>query len=295
MVELDAEGHVHLRFGDDRNGQRPAPGTVFEAVYRVGLGPAGNLGAYALRHAVVPEEHLEHCRRQGFSLVEAKNHLTGGGGLGREPVEKARLFAPEVLRARESLQHCVTERDYQEITERHPDVRRAAARLRWNGSWSVAELYVQKPGNRPVDELFERRLGRYLKPYLPAGCEVKICSPRYVPLDIRLTLWPPSSMNRENVRQKLRDRLTSGNIEILQPDDFIFGRSIYLSELIAGLVALPEIADVEIEVFKRWGQPARGEIEAGVITIQPLEIAQLDNDSRAPHRGMLRVTIGASE
>ncbi|MCP3957921.1 MAG: hypothetical protein GY719_08720, partial [bacterium] len=58
VVELDAGGTAHLRFGDDQNGQRPSPGAVFAAVYRVGQGPAGNLGAHALRHAVVPGEVL---------------------------------------------------------------------------------------------------------------------------------------------------------------------------------------------------------------------------------------------
>ncbi len=294
VVELDNEGIAHLRFGDDQHGQRPAPGTVFQAVYRVGMGPAGNLGAYALRHAVVPAAALADCERLGLGLREVKNHLAGGGGLDREPMEKARLFAPEALRSRRSLERCVTEGDYAEIAERHPDVLRAAARLRWNGSWNLAELFVQRPGGRPVDDLFARRLQRFMAPYLLAGWELQLSSPSYVPLDLRLTVWADPVAERENLRQKLRSRVGSGEVDFLRPGFFTFGKPVYLSEVIAQVMALPEVIDVRVDVFQRWGQASHGELEKGEIPILPLEIAQLDNDQQAPHRGVLRMTIGGN-
>ena len=294
VVELDADGSAHLRFGDDQHGQRPSPGTVFEAVYRVGLGPAGNLGAYALRHAVLPGEVSARCARQALHLSEAKNHLAGGGGLDREPVDKARLFAPQALHSRGRLERCVTERDYAEIAERHPDVLRAAARLKWSGSWNLAQLYIQRPAGRAVDELFERRLRRYMRPYMLAGWELEVASPVFVPLDLRLTVWPDPSVGRENLRLKLRQRVVAREVDFLLPGYFTFGKPVYLSEVIAQVMALPEVVDVEVDVFQRWGQPARGELEAGEIPIQPLEIAQIDNDLSAPHRGGLRATIGKS-
>ena len=292
VVELDDDGIAHLRFGDDQHGQRPSPGTVFQAVYRVGLGPAGNLGAYALRHAVVPGKVLARCEREGFFLREVKNHLAGGGGLDREPMEKARLFAPEALRSRQSLERCVTEGDYAEVAERHPDVLRASARLRWNGSWNLAELYLQRPGGRPVDDLFSRRLQRFMAPYLLAGWELQLSSPAYVPLDLRLTVWADPAVEREDLRQKLRSRVGGGEVDFLRPGFFTFGKSVFLSEVIAQVMALPEVVDVRVDVFQRWGQPAKGELENGEIPILPLEIAQIDNDLQAPHRGVLRVTIG---
>lgn len=292
VVEVDDDGFARLRFGDDEDGRRPSPGTVFQAVYRVGLGPAGNVGAYSLRHAVVPRRVLERARRRGFRLVEVKNHLAGGGGLDRESLEKARLFAPEALRSRGSRQSCITERDYVEIAERHPDVLRAAARQRWTGSWKMVELFVQRPGGRPVDDLFRRRLQGFMAPHLVAGWELEISPPRYVPLDVRLTVWPPPAVERESLPRKLGDRVAAGEVNFLRPGYFTFGKKVYKSEVIAEVMALPEVADVEIEVFQRWGRPARGELEAGEIPILPLEIAQLDNDPSAPHRGILQITLG---
>jgi len=295
VVELDDDGVGHLRFGDDKHGQRPPPGTLFQAVYRVGMGPAGNLGSYALRHAVLPADVMRRMAKQGLGVFGVKNHASGGGGLDRESVEQARLFAPEALRSRASLKRCVTEADYKEIAERHPDVQRAAARLRWAGSWNLAELYVQRADGRPVDDLFERRLQRFMQPYLLAGWQLQLASPAYVPLDLQLRVWADPSAARENLRQKLRSRVVAGEVEFLRPGFFTFGKSVFLSEVIAQIMALPEVVDVRMDVFQRWGQPARDELESGEVKILPLEIAQIDNDASAPHRGVLRMTIGAHE
>jgi hypothetical protein len=48
VVEIDTDGTAYLRFGDDTNGLRPEPGTVFTANYRIGNGTAGNVGANSL-------------------------------------------------------------------------------------------------------------------------------------------------------------------------------------------------------------------------------------------------------
>lgn len=292
VAEVDEGGFAWLRFGDDQDGRRPRPGTVFQAIYTVGLGPKGNVGAYSLRHAVIPVGVLQEAAGQGFELVEVKNHLAGGGGLDGEPMEKARMFAPEALRSRMARQSCVTEGDYVEIAERHPEVLRAAARERWKGSWQLVELYVQRPAGRSVDDLFRRRLHRHLAPHLLIGKELEILPPRYVPLDIRITVWPLPSLKREGLAERLQQRLVAGEVALLRPGYFTFGKSFSLSELIAEAMTLPEVADVEVRVFQRWGRPPNGELEAGEIEILPLEIAQLENDPMAPHRGALDVVLG---
>ena len=50
VAEIDNDGAVSIRFGDDRRGKRPEPGTAFSATYRVGNGRAGNIGADSLAH-----------------------------------------------------------------------------------------------------------------------------------------------------------------------------------------------------------------------------------------------------
>ncbi|MES1254392.1 MAG: putative baseplate assembly protein, partial [Acidobacteriota bacterium] len=52
VVEVENDGRASLRFGDGRYAERPAAVTVFTAIYRVGNGTAGNVGAEALAHVV---------------------------------------------------------------------------------------------------------------------------------------------------------------------------------------------------------------------------------------------------
>lgn len=52
VVETDAEGGATLRFGDGRFGRAPLPGTSFEAMYRIGGGPSGQVGADSIAHIV---------------------------------------------------------------------------------------------------------------------------------------------------------------------------------------------------------------------------------------------------
>ena len=48
MPEPDDAGRAQLRFGDGDLGRRAAAGTAFTAVYRIGNGPEGNVGAEAI-------------------------------------------------------------------------------------------------------------------------------------------------------------------------------------------------------------------------------------------------------
>jgi hypothetical protein len=50
---------------------------------------------------------------------------------------------------------------------------------------------------------------------------------------------------------------------------------------------VPGVRWVEPVRFQRWGERSRGELEAGRITFDRLEIARLDNDPNAPENGKI--------
>ena len=56
VLEVEADGAAAVRFGDDRFGLRPNSGTAFEAIYRVGNGPDGNIEAGTLVHIVSDDD-----------------------------------------------------------------------------------------------------------------------------------------------------------------------------------------------------------------------------------------------
>ncbi len=53
VVEIQDDGRARLRFGDDTHGRRPEEETEFKAIYRIGNGAAGNVGAESIRHLLL--------------------------------------------------------------------------------------------------------------------------------------------------------------------------------------------------------------------------------------------------
>lgn len=283
VVETDADGRAYLRFGDGVHGRRPAG--VLTAIYRIGSGPAGNIGADALSHVV------------GVNGVTAvRNPLAARGGRAPEPGEQVRLYAPQAFRIQ---QRAVTEADYAEVTERQSEVARAVATRRWTGSWHTMYLSVDRARGLPVDVAFETRLRRFLEPFRLMGHDLEIDGPRFVPLEIVLTVCVKPGYFRNAVKKALLDAfssrdLPSGARGFFHPDNFSFGQPVYLSQIIATAMRIPGVQWVDTDDtppkpnrFHRWGERSHGERAAGEITLDRLEIARLDNDPNARENGII--------
>ena len=116
VIEAEDDGSARLRFGDDLHGRRPDSGTAFSAHYRVGNGPQGNVGAQAIAHVVTTQG--------GINAVV--NPMPARGGVAPETTAEVRRRAPQAFRTQE---RAVTTADYAAVTERLPEVQRAAASL----------------------------------------------------------------------------------------------------------------------------------------------------------------------
>lgn len=285
-VEVDHEARAFLRFGDGIHGARPKSTASFEAYYRVGSGRAGNVGANALTRVVFGTA--------GFKQV--RNPLAAVGGTDPEPMDQVRMYAPQAFRTQE---RAVTLSDYAEAAERHPEVQKAAASLRWTGSWYTVFVTVDRKGGRPVDSAFETEMRRFLERFRLAGQDLEIDAPRFVPLDIAFTVCVKPGYFRSQVKEELlrmfssRD-LPNGQRGFFHPDNFTFGQNLYLSRMIAMIMDVPGVQWVDAEDkppkpnrFRCWGNPAQGEFDAGKMTFGRLEIARLDNDPSVPENGKL--------
>ncbi len=286
VVEVDNEGLSHLRFGDGFHGMLPKPDSIFSADYRVGNGTAGNVGAEALSRIVTS--------LAGVTVV--RNPLPASGGVEPESLEQVRQYAPQAFRVQE---RAVTTDDYAAIAERHPEVQKAAASLRWTGSWYTVFVAIDRLGGRPVDAAFKAEMLAFLDRYRMAGLDLEIDTPLFVPLDIEWTVCVKPGYYRSQVKQDLLDlfsnrELPDGQRGFFYPDNFTFGQPVYLSQMIALAMQVPGVEWVDAEDapnspdrFRRWGQPSQGEFAAGEITMQRLEIARLDNDPSLPENGKL--------
>ena len=287
VVEIDNGGTGVLRFGDDVHGRRPEPGTTFTARYRVGNGPAGNIGADALAHLALQVPEIKAVR----------NPLPASGGQDPESLEDVRQRAPVAYRVQE---RAVTPADYAAVTERYVDVQRAAATFRWTGSWHTAFVTVDRGGGAPVTEDFEDDLRAHLERYRMAGHDVEIDGPRLVSLELDLHVCVAADDFRSDVEQELYDVLSNrdlpdGRRGLFHPDNWTFGQPIYLSAIVAAAHQVTGVESVTARVFQRQGSPESSGLAAGRLDMDRLEIVRLDNDPNFAERGRLTVALGGGK
>lgn len=268
VAEVDDDGRAHLRFGDGRNGFAPEAGATFTAAYRVGNGRAGNVGAEAIRH-LVPREQ----QPVPDASFRPRNPLPARGGADPEPLADVRLLAPHAFRV--DLQRAVTADDYARLAEREfpGRVQRAAATLRWTGSWTEALVAVDPFGaEADVDGLLREIHGR-LHRYRRIGHDVVVRQGVPVPVHLGLAVCAQPHALRGHVRSALLEAL--GERGFFQPDNLTFGEGIALSRLIAAAQAVPGVESVQAVTFQRLDVEPAGEIESGFLPLGPLEIARL--------------------
>src|SRR5262249_39686282 len=170
VAEVEHDGSTRLRFGDGIHGRRPQPGTRFTARYRIGNGLAGNVGADALVHVVAADA----------DILSVRNPIPARGGLDMEDDAVVRRRAPRAFRR---LERAVTRDDYEEVTERHSGIQRAAAALRWTGSWHTVFISVDRTGGIDLDTDFEKDLGRHVDRYRMAGHDLQLNTPIHLSLE----------------------------------------------------------------------------------------------------------------
>jgi hypothetical protein len=283
VAEVESDGTARVRFGDGEHGRAPAKGATLEASCRVGTGASGNVGADVLTRVVLT----------GSGITAVRNPIPAAGGVDPEPMERVRLLAPHALQTQE---RAVTEADYASVAERNAAVQKAAATIRWTGSWYTAFVTVDRRGGRDVDEPFERDLEAHLDLYRMAGQDVEVAGPVPVPLDILLDVCVAPGYLAADVRRALLAELGSrvlpdGRRGFFHPDNFTFGQPVYLSRLYRAALDVTGVATVEARRFHRFAREAVGELEAGVLTPGRLEVVQCESDPSFPERGRLDLVV----
>jgi Baseplate J-like protein len=289
VVEIEDDGRASLRFGDGVFGKQPTPDSRRTARYRVGNGRAGNVGAEAINRIVLPAD----------GITRVWNPLPAAGGSDPESLKQVRLYAPQAFRRQE---RAVTEADYAEVAQRHPDVQKAVATRRWTGSWYTMFVTIDRIGGGPVDADFEAEMVAHLERYRMAGVDVEIDGPIFVPLDLALHVCVQPGYFRGQVKQRLlkvfsNQNLGDGTRGFFHPDLFTFGQPVYLSQIYQTAMAVDGVAWVEVTTFQRWGKAPNLQLDNGVLvnqdikngalTADRLEVLRLDNDPNVPENGRI--------
>jgi hypothetical protein len=298
VAEVDDEGQAVLRFGDSEYGRELTDFSSVEAVFRIGNGRAGNVGAEALAHLAVSP--AAPC----WGLVRAvRNPLPGQDGTDPETIEEIRQRAPQAFRAEQF--RAVTEGDYALAARKLPEVAGAVANFRWTGSWYTVfagldpidseDLILAPTGRTRLSSRLERRGRAFLTRYRLAGYDLEIRAPRFVPLEIDLEVCAAPGHFRTDVAGAVAEALSgrvlaSGRRGFFHSDNFGFGQPVYLSRLYAAVERVEGVDSVVVRTFRRFAQPDNGELENGVLPIGPWEIAQHENDPNFMEHGVLRIT-----
>lgn len=303
VVEMDNEGYAHLRFGDGELGKQPKVNTHFHATYRVGNGMTGNIGADSIAHIV-----FRHEQRSGVTLIP-HNPFPAQGGTDPEPLAEVKLFAPTAFRKK--LQRAITAQDYADIVMRDfpSQVQRAAATLRWTGSWDEVLVAIDPRNTDVASPQLIAQIKQHLYLYRRMGHDLVVKSAVYVPLAIAMHICVLPDFLRGHVKAALMDafssrRLANGQLGFFHPDNLTFGTGIYLSQLVAAARSVPGVMSVQVTRLKRLeyvanpastpaiAESSSSEILNGVLPLGALEIARLDNDPSFPENGVLKFDIG---
>jgi hypothetical protein len=288
VVEAESDGRAKLRFGDGDVGRRPAAGMRFLATYRIGGGPAGNVGADVITHLALrtgPTPDLQVIR----------NPLPAQGGASPEPLAEARLLAPALFHS--ELQRAIVPADYARIVERDfaGQVQRAAASLSWIGSWYEVLVAVDPVGGEADMRLLEA-IGAHLERYRRIGHTLQVRQANRVPLDIELSVCVLPSFLRGHVRAALADLFSSrvlpdGRRGLFHPDNLTFGEGVAAARLVAAAHKVPGVESARVTRLQRRFEEPRDELERGIVPLGPLEVAQVDNDPSFPEHGRIELKL----
>ena len=297
VPEVDDGGRAVLRFGDDEYGRSIAGATAITATYRIGNGRTGNVGAESIAHVVaVPVS---------ANWVEAvRNPLPAAGGRDPETADEIRERAPQAFRARTF--RAVTVGDWELAAAGAPGVQSAFASYRWTGSWYAVlvgidphereDLVLGPDGRIALEPGFAERTRTYLDRFRIAGYDLELLPPTFVPLEVDVEVCAAPGYFRGDVAAAVADALSSrdlpgGRRGFFHPESFTFGRPVRLSALYAAVEAVEGVDSAVIRTFRRLGRKASGELESGLLPIEPGEIAQLENDPNFLEHGVLRIDV----
>jgi predicted phage baseplate assembly protein len=291
VAEIDNDRRAHLRFGDGELGRAPEPSSKLHVRYRLGNGVRGNVGAETISHIVFRQ--LESI---GANLT-VRNPLPAQGGEEPESIEEVRMFAPGAFR--KELQRAIAADDYARLAERDQltRVQRAAADLRWTGSWYEVRTGIDPLGVEGTQPQLLEDILKSLYRFRRINHDLAVDTARYVPLNIALHVCVLPHYLRGHVKAALEEVfsnriLPGGKRGFFHPDNLTFGDGIYLSALVAVAQAVEGVESVRVTRLERLFEGANGELASGFLPLSPREVARVDTDPNFPEYGLFTLDVG---
>jgi len=271
-VEMDELGRSLIRFGNGVNGRALPDGAVVRCFYQVGAGLDGNVGADTLTHF----DPLFHPLVSGAAIW---NPFDVTNGRAPEPRDEIIRRVPEAYRYRQL--RAVTLEDYVKRAEELPEVSRAAARYAWTGSWRTVQVAIDPKGATTLDLPTRLKIEAWLNAVRLIGEDLEVRPPRFVPLEIHVSLCVDSGYWPEDIRfileQEFSDGFTpDGRLAFFNPDRWTFGQDLHASQMLGRIQAIQGIEHVVSISMKRFNGPTAA--SDAIVNLRTNEIIRVHND-----------------
>lgn len=287
--DYDGDSGDTIRFGDDVFGEVPESGSVFQVTYRMGGGAAGNVAADAIT-VVDPS---------AAGVISAvTNPMAAQGGADEESDLSVRRLAPQAFRATRLFD--VRPEDYEATAESLPWVLRAGTVFRWTGSWLTVFTTADPRGSEQITVAEQTDLINLLNRYRLAGYESYAPAPRFVSIDLLVTVCAQSSAFRGDVEAAVLSALSAskapdGTTGFFYLDRFTFGTPLERSALEAAIQGAYGVGGVVSIQYRERGVTPDFVDLPDTLQIYPDQILRVDNDPSRPERGTLRVIVNGGK
>jgi hypothetical protein len=238
-TELDDSGKTIVRFGDGITGARlPSGSKNVTALYRQGLGDAGNLEADAISTAL--------DRPVGLKAVT--NPVPSTGGTDPESADQARRNAPNTVR---TFDRAISLRDFEDLALGFAGVAKAAAVTVWDGEIEIVHLTVAGPAGANLSPTDEDALLDYLDLRRDPNKTVRIDG--FVPVALRLQAVVQAETDHINSVVEASARAAIDQLFSFEARRF--GQAAHLSDVYAALQKVAGIFSVDVNAFT-YNDPA---------------------------------------
>jgi hypothetical protein len=287
--DYDGGDGTTIRFGNGAFGSLPAAGGTFQAQYRVGGGVAGN----------VPADTITIVAADGTPspVVSCTNPFPASGGTDAESPQQIRDRAPQAFQAPLRV---VRPPDYVAVAQSLPWVQQAGTTFRWTGSW-LTVLSAADPVATEQPTLSEvATLTDLLNRQRLAGYESYVLPPRYVSVDLQITLCANPAYFGADVEAAVLTalrpgKLPGGAVGFFDHTRWGFGMPLESSALLAAIQACPGVDGVSQLLFRQRGVQSGWTSLPETLTFGADQILRVDDDPSRPEAGSLQVIVNGGK
>ncbi|KAF3886722.1 MULTISPECIES: putative baseplate assembly protein [Nostocales] len=235
ITQTDNDSNVTIIFGDGKNGARLPTGIEnVKAVYRIGIGKGGNVGA----------EQIKQLATQPLGLRGVINPLPATGGADPESREQIRRNASLGMT---SLNRTVSVKDYADFARNFGGIGKASAVYLSDGVRQVVHLTIAGADDIPIDKHsdlyrnFLQALHKFGYPYQPISVDIRELMLLIISARVRIL----SSYQWVTVEPKIRAAL----LDTFSFDRRELGQDVRLSEVISTIQQVTGVDYVDVDIL----------------------------------------------